>query len=170
MVYTTNYGNDSTAELKDRAGIADVLNRYADGMRVSDVNRLVSCFTDDALLDYGHVTLAGIDEVRQYFSRITTPPAPSDLDVENPQVFDSRTVSTAIVSNVMIVINGSEAHCESMCLAIHVGHRDGDVKIVVRGTRNVDEFARTTLGWQIHARRHEALWSFEVPGSLLAPQ
>ena len=166
MVDTTNDGNDSTAELKDRAEIADVLNRYADGMRDSDVDRLVSCFTDDAHLDYGHVTLRGLDEVRQYFSRIASPMA---LDVGSPRMFDSRRVSTPVVTNVVIVLNGSVAHCESMCLAIHAGHRDGDVKIVVRGTRNIDEFARTAIGWQIHARRHETLWSFEVPGSLPEP-
>ena len=165
MVDTTNHGN-STAELKDRSEIADVLNRYADGMRVCDMDRLVSCFTDDPFLDYGDVTLRGVDEVRQYFSRITSPPV---LDVGNPKMFDSRRVSTPVVTNVVIVLNGSEAHCESMCLAIHAGHRDGDGKVVIRGTRNIDEFVRTAIGWKIHARRHETLWSFEVSGTLLAP-
>jgi ketosteroid isomerase-like protein len=154
-------------ELQDRAEITDVLNRYASGIRVGDVDDLVSCFTEDAYLDYGHVTMRGADEVRQYFSRITTPEAPDDVE---SQWMNSGRLSTPVVTNVVIELDGSGAHCESMCLAIHVGYREGEGRVVVRGTRNVDEFARTAAGWRIRARRHEALWNFEVPGTLLVPQ
>jgi hypothetical protein len=151
-------------ELRDRAEIAEVLNRYADGMRLADVDTLVSCFTEDAHLDYGHVKMQGAAEIRAYFARLSAPPA----STSGPRMFDSGRVSTPVMTNVAIEMRGSEAHCESMCLAIHAGYQDGDGKVVVRGTRNIDEFAHTAEGWQIRDRRHEALWSFEVAGTPIA--
>jgi hypothetical protein len=165
MVAPAGHGNTGVDALRDRGEIADVINRYAEGMRRPDVETLVSCFTDDAYLDYGHVTMRGAEEIRQYFTRISTPAPP---DAPGPRMFDAGRISTPIMTNVLIELHGLEAHCESMCLAIHAGRRDGEGRVVIRGTRNVDEFARTATGWRIRTRKHEALWGFEVAGTPLA--
>jgi ketosteroid isomerase-like protein len=165
MVNDVGRDDHGSEDLRDRAEITDVLTRYADGMRLGDVEALVSCFTDDTFADYGHVTMRGAEEVREYFARISTPPPP---DAAGPRMFDTGRISTPVITNVLIELHGDEAHCESMCLAIHAGRQDGEGRVVFRGTRNIDEFSKTAVGWRIAERRHETLWSFEVPGNPVA--
>ena len=55
-----------------------------------------------------------------------------------------------------------------MCLSSHVGYKQGEGKVIVRGTRNIDELVRTVSGWRIRRRVHPAVWAFEVPGAMLA--
>lgn len=147
--------NKSVQQLHDRIEISDVLNRYADGIYCSDLEKLMSCFADDSFLDYGHSTMRGVQEIRRFFSSITERHARGE-----------QRLSTPVITNVTITLDGSEAHCESMCLAIHIFYGD-DTKVTVRGTRNIDDFIRTASGWKIRERRHEQLWSFETPGTYL---
>jgi hypothetical protein len=127
---------------------------------------VVSCFADDATIDHGHgQVVAGIDRIRQYFSGSAASNARRSV-----LTFDEKLASTPVMSNVLIEVDGDTAHCESMCLAVHVGLRDGEGRVMVRGTRNVDDLVRTPSGWRIRRRVHPAVWAFEVPGTpLLQP-
>ena len=54
-------------QLNDRAEINDVINRHGEGVRVRDIEMLASCFSDDAVLDYGHAQMVGADGIRAFF-------------------------------------------------------------------------------------------------------
>ena len=143
--------------LSDRTEITDVINRYAVGVAARDVDLLVSLFADDAVLDYyGRQPIEGTEAIRALF---TPDPARPALPL------DPHVVSTPIMTNVLIEVDGDAAHAESYCLATHAGERDGEGLVLVRGTRNVDDLRRTPVGWRITRRRHEKLWSIEVPGA-----
>jgi uncharacterized protein (TIGR02246 family) len=152
-------------ELEDRAAIAAVVNRYGDGVRLDDAAIVASCFADDAVIVIDHGppdVLRGRDEILRFYERKRESAAGRAA-----ATFDEFVASTPFISNVTIELDGDAAHCESMCLVIKAGVRDGAGTIVVRGTRNVDDFVRTPAGWKIARRSHPAIWSFEVPGTLL---
>ncbi|HWE68824.1 MAG TPA: nuclear transport factor 2 family protein [Acidimicrobiales bacterium] len=155
---------DDTArlrELEDRAEITDIVSRYGDGVRRGDAASIAACFADDASLDHGHgQSVEGIEAIRQYFGAVKDSAASKAV-----MNFDEKAASTPVMSNVLIDLDGDTAHCESMCLAIHAGFRDGEGSIIVRGTRNIDDLVRTPEGWKIRKRLHPAVWSFEVPGT-----
>ncbi|MFZ0668417.1 MAG: nuclear transport factor 2 family protein [Acidimicrobiales bacterium] len=150
--------------LQDRAEIGEVIDRYAEGIRRRDVSLVTSCFSESAAIDHGPGRqIAGSEAIREYFARSFNP------DTETgEQAAEQRAISTPVMSNLQIQLAGDTAHCESMCLAIHVSLLEGDAAVTVRGTRNVDDLVRTSEGWKIQARRHPALWMFKVPGTLLA--
>jgi ketosteroid isomerase-like protein len=150
-------------ELEDRAEINDIVNRYGNGVRLSDAEQIVSCFADDAVVDHGHgQTVEGREALLAYFANS----ARSSV-AQSVLTFDQKVASTPVMSNVLIDIDGDTAHCESMCLAIHGGFKHGEGKVIVRGTRNIDELVRTAKGWKIRRRVHPAVWAFEVPGSMV---
>src|SRR5690242_8760107 len=98
-------------QLSDRAEINDLINRYGEGVRIRDVELLASCFSDDAVLDYGHGQVVGADDIRAFFGSGTGAAPGSSRPV---LTLDERVASTPMMSNVMIELNGDEAHCESM--------------------------------------------------------
>jgi hypothetical protein len=149
-------------ELADRAAISDVINRYGEGIRVRDIDLLASCFADDATLDYGHDQTTGIDDIRRFFAGGSGPGRSAPGSV---LALDERVASTPVMTNILIDLAGDEAHCESMCLAIHCGFVEGEGSVIVRGTRNVDDLVRTPAGWRIRHRIHATVWSFQVPGT-----
>ena len=151
-------------ELEDRAEITDLINRYGNGIRLGDAEQIVSCFADDAVVDHGHgQAVTGREALLAYFGHQTVSAAARSV-----LTFDQKVASTPVMSNVLIDLNGDTAHCESMCLAIHTGYLDGQGKVIVRGTRNIDDLVRTASGWKISRRVHPAVWAFEVPGTPLA--
>jgi len=148
-------------ELEDRAEIADIVNRYGQGVRTRDVDLLCSLFTDDAVIDQGHGTVVqGADAIRTHFGG----PAANSTIGRSVLTFDEKIASTPVMSNTLVTLNGDTAHCESMCLAIHTGIRDDQAVVMVRGTRNIDDLVRTPTGWKIRNRLHPAVWKFELPG------
>ena len=110
-------------QLSDRAEINDLINRYGEGVRLRDIDMLASCFSDDAVLDYGPTEVAGTEAIRAFFSS-GSGGATSESD-RPVHALDERVASTPVMSNVMVELHGDEAHCESMCLAIHAGFAAG---------------------------------------------
>jgi ketosteroid isomerase-like protein len=150
-------------ELEDRAEITDIVSRYGNGVRLHDAEIVASCFADDAVLDHGAgQVIEGHEALLAYFADTSTSAASKSV-----MTFDERIGSTPVMSNVLIDLDGDSAHCESMCLAIHVGTKDGAGKVIVRGTRNIDDLVRTSQGWKIKHRTHPGVWVFEVPGTAL---
>jgi hypothetical protein len=147
--------------LLDRAEITDVVNRYGEGVMRRDPALVVSCFAPDAELDYGFTKIAGSEAVQAFFEAIASGSSSSSA----PSHLDQRAISTPVMTNVQIVLDGNQAHCESMCLAIHAGIKQGREAVVVRGTKNSDDFVRTHEGWKIRRRVHSLYWGFEAPGN-----
>jgi hypothetical protein len=144
--------------LEDRAEIADLMNRYAEAVRLGSAATMSECFSDDASIDYGEGSLVcGREQILGYFAAMLAAAAPAALD--------ERLASTPFVSNVAIELDGDDARCESTVLAIHAGLRGGRGVVVVRGTRNDDALVRTSAGWRIRHRVHSTAWQFEVPGT-----
>ena len=150
-------------QLSDRAEINDLINRYGEGVRLRDIDMLASCFSDDAVLDYGPTEVAGAEAIRAFFSSGSSG-ATSESD-RPVHALDERVASTPVMSNVMVELHGDEAHCESMCLAIHAGFAAGAGSVVIRGTRNIDDLVRTVSGWRIRRRVHATVWSLQIPGT-----
>lgn len=155
---------DRVRALSDRAEIGDVIHRYVDAVRREDIEGIVGCFTEDAELDYGHVQMAGSEPIRAYFARISSS-SPQGAPAGSSALLDEKVASTPMVTNILIDLAGDEAHCESMCLAVHAGRRAGGTTVLVRGTRNVDDLVRGAEGWRIRRRAHLVLWSFETPAT-----
>lgn len=157
----------SHEELADRAEIHDLVTRYALGVERRDVELLVALFTEDAVLDYyGQEPIEGAERIREMFSgRLTHQPDPAHAS--GP--LDAREVSTPVITNVVVELDGDRAHAESYALAIHAGPREDRRLVLVRGTRNRDDLVRTPKGWRIARRVHELLWSFETPGAYPPP-
>lgn len=149
-------------DLEDRACITDVIHRYGEGVRTHDIDTIVGCFTEGAVIDHsgGHV-IEGTDQIRRYFQA-------SLLSGDRPTVGERTLGSTPLMANVLIELEGDRACCESMCLAVHVQTLRGHTRVLMRGTRNVDDLERTAAGWRIRLRRHPSFWAFEVPGTALA--
>jgi hypothetical protein len=82
---------------------------------------------------------------------------------------DKRLVSTPVITNVAIELDGDAASASSYALAIHGGPRGEDKLVLVRGTRNIDQLTRTSQGWKIRHRIHELVWSFETAGAYPPP-
>jgi hypothetical protein len=149
--------------LEDRTDITDVINRYGDGIRLNDPTLIASCFTDHASVDFGHgeAPIVGRDEIHKYFAQLN-----DSSVIRSIQNFDRKIMSTPVMSNVVIALKGDTAICESSCIAIHVGYKGEEGRIIVRGTHNVDDFVRSDE-WRIHHRAHSSLWVFEVTGTPL---
>jgi ketosteroid isomerase-like protein len=145
--------------LEDEAEIRHVVDRYSDGVRLRSPDLVLSCFTDDAVLDYGTLgTMSGNEAIRAFFTNAMQPGGRTPGD--------ERRVSTPVMTNVVIEWKGDdEAHCESLCLAIHGDVRAGEEMVRVSGTRNLDDFVKTAQGWRIRRRVHTTEWRFETAGS-----
>jgi len=150
-------------ELEARAEITDLINRYGDGVRRDDIDLIMSCFSDTATIDHGNGRIVeGKAHIRAFYEASRAPGSNSPV-----LTFDEKVASTPVMSNIVIELEGDNAHCESMCLAIHVGVIGASGSVMVRGTRNIDDLVRTPDGWKIERRSHPALWMFEVPGTIL---
>lgn len=148
-------------DLGDRAEITDVINLYGRGVATRDTDLLVSIFTEDAELDYyGSDLVKGRDAIRAKFGGALTT---ADRN-HAPMPLDERLVSVPLMTNILIELDGDTARAESYCLATHAGPRAGEGRVLLRATRNLDDLARTGAGWKIARRRHELLWSIDVPG------
>lgn len=154
-------------QLSDRAEINDLITRYAKGVETGDVDLLVALFTDTAELDYyGFDGVEGSAQIRQLFSG-KLPHQPNPEHASGP--LDARLVSTPVITNVLIDLDGDQAQAESYALAMHAGPRGDQRLVLVRATRNRDRLSRTPAGWRINHRVHELLWSFETPGAYPLP-
>jgi ketosteroid isomerase-like protein len=151
----------TSEELSDRAEITEVINRYGRCVTERDLETMVGLFTDDAVMDsYGSEPTEGIEAIRRMFAA-SMRPSPSSPP---PLPMDEHIVSTPLMTNVIIDLEGDTAKVESLCLAAHAGRRGVSGTILLRGMRNRDQFRRTPQGWKIAHRVHEKLWSAEVPG------
>jgi ketosteroid isomerase-like protein len=149
-------------DVADRQQITELMYRYAAGVQQRDPEVVTACFSDDAVLEYGSAVVEGIDAVRQYFSD-----SMAALSSGAPlAALDETIISTPVMTNVLIDIDGDTAHAVHTCLAIHAGRAGEHGRVLVNGTRNTDELVRTPEGWRIQRREHATVWNFDVEGTV----
>jgi uncharacterized protein (TIGR02246 family) len=136
-------------ELKDKAEIREVIDRYWFGEDRFDPEIVASAFTPDA--HYGK--LQGRDAIRKV--------------MESLSLYESMQHSFAS-SNIRV--DGDAAEADTMAIGFNVGpDADGDQRVLVRGLRYLDQLVRTEDGWQIAQRTgadapdhgHDTYWQFE---------
>lgn len=127
--------------------IRNVIGRYCRAVDDRDFQAVSACFTDEAVATYsGLPQLRGRGEIVNHISGV------------------ARTVmSQHFLLPIIVDVNGDEA--ESLCygLAVLIQESDGKERSVARGLRYVDKWRRTSTGWQIADRRHQADWTWDLP-------
>ncbi len=144
--------------LLDRMDITDVLYRYGKAIDRCSVDQsdetfslLASCLTEDVVVDYGPGGIhtgcdAWIAFVRQTASRM------------------GRTLH--LYTNVLISVNGSEAHATCNVQATHMWEDAKGPRFLIAGGTFEDDFRRTTHGWRISHIVLNAFFNNDPTGKL----
>jgi ketosteroid isomerase-like protein len=136
--------------LLDREAIHEVLVRYATALDDRDWDRLASCFTEDAIADYGSGVFDGpvaiVDLCRQMLSPLQ--------------------VSQHLLGSFEITISGKTATSRCYFHAQHVRPGlDGGDQLIIAGTYE-DSLQKSADQWQIRKRRLVATWQKGNPAVL----
>jgi ketosteroid isomerase-like protein len=131
-------------QLIDERDITATLHRYASALDLRDWELLATCFTEDAVGDYGTgpQPLQGIEAITALCQG----------------VLESLDHSQHLIGNVEVAVDGDAATASSYLQAQHVrAGAPGGENFIIAG-RYVDELARTDEGWRISRRRLERWW------------
>lgn len=143
---------DALTRLIDRHLIEDVVVRYATALDSQDWELLRSCFTDDAIADYG--TKIGRFEGADAIVAACREPL-SGLDS-----------SQHLLGNMVIEVTGDTAIATVYVHAQHFLVNDQGASTAVMGGTYIDELTRTANGWRISVLRFEISWRSGNPGIL----
>lgn len=124
-------GNDQRMRAdRDKADITEILYRYCRGVDRGDVTLLQSVFHDDAPDDHGIWKGRGQDF--------------------GPWVVETfkDAITTHMITNVLIDLDGDQADCESYCLAFS----EATTGRLMVHSRNIDRFERRHGEWKIAHR------------------
>lgn len=122
-------------KIEDRLALEDVLNAYCAAIdSLSDMDGLLACFTEDAVLDLGGINLPRFDGhagIRQFFT----------------QVFADMTHHAHFVSNFTVArMDGDTATCTAYVMGMGVA-RDGQSVLVY--VKYFLDYVRTASGWKL---------------------
>jgi ketosteroid isomerase-like protein len=138
--------------IEDRQALEDVLIRYCTAVdSLSDMNLLLSCFTEDAVLDLGGIGLpkfVGHAAIRGFFDRVFT-------DMTHHAHFNSNFAVKSLTDNA--------ASCTAYVMGMG-NSRDGNSVLVY--VFYMLDFARTPSGWKICKFAERAM--MPQPESLMA--
>jgi SnoaL-like domain len=116
----------------DRAEIANLLIRYATALDTRNWQLFDSCFTEDAIADYG--TLAGrhhgVEAIREAVAILAG--------------FDR---TQHLLGNIAVTVESDEAHATCYLHAQHVLERGGGVELLTIGGIYRDRILRTPSGF-----------------------
>jgi 3-phenylpropionate/cinnamic acid dioxygenase small subunit len=140
-----------TDNLADRLGISEVLDDYARGIDSRDWDLVLSCFTDDAVLDY---------------TAFGGPKGPAQEVVDWIAGNVANFVMTQHhITNRHITLDSDDAVCVSELFAPMgmASNQPGKLTILWTGGAYNDRFARTPDGWKIVSRVFEKAWMASGP-------
>ncbi len=123
-------------EMEDRAGMRDVMVRYARGLDRRDFTLVTSCFTSEAHTEYGTRTYTGLEEIVQGLRRSVTR-------------FQS---STHFMGDQLIERHGDAAEVETYAIDYLLYMVDGTQYRSMGGLRYHDTMVRQDGRWQISHR------------------
>jgi len=126
----------------DRDAIQEILVRYATSLDDRDWDRLATCFTDDAVADYGTGVFEG----------------PSAIVGLCRQMLEPLEVSQHLLGTIEITVDGETATSRCYFHAQHVkpGLAEG-TQLIIAGTYE-DSLQRVGGQWRIHHRKLLAKW------------
>lgn len=129
--------------LRDRLEIAELLARYANALDERDWKRLASCFTEDAVGDYG--TIGRLDGYAAIEKLCRTTLEPLDA-------------SQHLIGSIEIELSGDTARSRCALQAQHTsrGCEGGDHFTI--GGSYLDELVRAHAGWRIRKRELRISW------------
>lgn len=137
--------SDPWARLTDRVEINDLLIRYAVSLDSRDWAQLATCFTEDAVAEYGE--LAGRNDGRD------------EIVAACRHALEGLDASQHIVGNFVIAADGDAATATCYLHAQHyLVSANGNNTFVVGGTYH-DRLIRSPEGWRITHRRLEVTWT-----------
>lgn len=139
-----------TAELRDRAEIADALYRFGLGQDIKDRDLFASAFTADAELDFRPAAAAWGAE----------PPVMAGRDTIVTTIlamFTDRVNTTHQVTNPRITIDGDTARMTALVEAQHLLIADPSTRALLKNPYQL-ELVRDGDRWLIHRMRIENVW------------
>ena len=107
-----------TAELEDRAAIHDLFTRYCCALDNGEVETVVACFTDDAVLKSPVIDLQGTEAIRAFAGRFAAQRA-------------AGTQFRHMVTNIAVTIDGDRATATAYLLVLI--SRDGSHRTLPPG-------------------------------------
>jgi hypothetical protein len=125
--------NDKVQQLWDREQIRQVIYRERRGADRADAELRKTCFHADAVVNNGLFS----GPASEYIAWAMTD--------DNP----SFQITTHLVGNILIELDGDEARSESYLLAVHVGHDASGEYHDLMGTRYFDRHRRDDGDWKI---------------------
>lgn len=131
---------DEIRELRDRAGIHDVLMRYARGIDRLDLDLVASCYHPGATDDHGSFK----GSVEEFIPWVAI-------------ALDRFDTTMHFLGNVLIELDDDAAFVETYCVAYH--RLKGESVDSIAGLRYVDDFERRAGEWRIARRRVVVEWN-----------
>jgi hypothetical protein len=136
--------------VSDKLAVSEVLDDYARGIDSRDWDLVVSCFTDDAILDY---TAFGGPKAE--------PKVVVDWIAGNVANF---AMTQHHITNRHITLDGEEAVCIAELFApMGMAAGEGKMTLLFTGGAYNDRFVRTSDGWKINKRTFERAWMAAGP-------
>src|SRR5215831_18791482 len=96
---------ESESNLQDRAAIHDLFTRYCCALDNGEIEAVVDCFTQDAVLKSPVVDISGRDEIRAFATRFAAQRA-------------AGTQFRHMVSNIAVTVNGSRSAATAYLLVL----------------------------------------------------
>ena len=141
----------AVAGLRDHLAIERVINQYFFAVDVRDIDLVVDCFTEDAvvrLMD-GQNVMRGHSEVRAAF----------EARKGNVRLGITDIVGMSHVpGNIRIELHGDESTATTLSVAFLKGTLDGVPVLMQRGLTYTDRLRRVNDRWLIADRLHATRW------------
>ena len=134
-------------ELVDKAGIREVMMRYARGIDRRDMDLIASTFTSDAYAKYGERESCGRDDIVSALRSSTSR-------------FDRSTHS---MGDQQVSISGDTAEVETYAIDYLLYTVDGKQYQAVGGLRYEDKMVRHDGGWLVQHRVLQIDWRRNSP-------
>jgi ketosteroid isomerase-like protein len=144
---------------RNEHAIERVIRRYGSALDGRDIDGIVACFTNDAVLEYfgGDVVVEGTAAIRAFFDFGRRGGLPG---------LDAIVSSTHLWQVEDIVFDPSHRRAEvrTACVAHLLGRVGDDGVLVVRGITYLDELVHDDR-WHIRRRQHLPRWESRMPAT-----
>ena len=131
----------SDRETADRLAIIEVINRYGAAIDAGDWARLQTCFTEQAVVDFGGRRLEGPAAIARFIEETT-------VGVRWQQ---------HLLGSHDLAVGGDSATASTQLIATQVSRDNPEEVLITIGTYR-DTLVRTASGWRISERTLQVGW------------
>jgi hypothetical protein len=153
----TNLDTEALAALLDRQAIIEVLQRYILGMADRNHQLVLSCFTEDAQVDYEFIKLRSRAELARFMEDRRSSAG------KNLYGLERVTYGAQQLPNIWVTLRGDEADVRSEGGSTYAGWRGEEKIVVMRSLTYHDLMRRVEGAWLIARRDHRPGWRVELP-------